>query len=108
MTNCVDCKNPPGGQACCPDGLTPMCFIRDGKANTHCIKIPAKVSGNETLFRNFLVNSIIGLAGGGYASEVQERLSISDGFAEFSSIDGRIHVTAQKVASGSLGSASSV
>lgn len=105
MTNCVDCKNPPGGQACCPDGLTPMCFIRDGKANTHCMDIPAKVSRDENQFRNFLVKSIIGLAGRNYAFEIQKRLSISEGFAEFSSIDGRIHVTAQNVASGSLGAA---
>lgn len=95
MMNCVDCKDPPGGQACCPEDLTPMCFIRDGKATTHCLDISERVSRDEFLFREYLVKSIIGLAGPKYASEIQDLLSVNFGLAQFSSSDGRIQVTAR-------------
>lgn len=100
MQNCVDCLDPPGGRACCPKGLTPMCFIQDGKAQTHCLEILPKVSRNESQFRKFLVKSIIEVAGQEYASEVRSQLSIRDGFAQFSSRDGYVKVTVQNIATG--------
>lgn len=98
MTNCVDCLDPPGGTACCesPDD-TPMCFIKDGKANTVCLQIPKSGLGSDESFRRHILIELRKLIEKEYREEFLKNFEVTDGIARFESADGRMKITARNM-----------
>jgi|GEM_PF-7114934 len=103
MSNCVECHDPPGGEACCPDHLTPMCVIKKGKPRTHCISVSRRISTDPERFRTFIVRAIIKRIGAQYRKEVNQSFTVTEGFGEFVSQDGAIKVSVQNITTGMLG-----
>lgn len=103
MSNCVKCKDPPGGEVCCDDGLTPVCIVKKGKAYSHCLNIKKKTSENARAFHAFVVKAIIKLIPKNYAQEFSTNFVVEDGLGSFSSSDGYIQVTVQNIAMGTRG-----
>jgi len=97
MTNCVPCQQPPGGQACCDPGQTPMCFIRDGVAHTVCTRIDNAILRDEERFSAAIKEILIALAGQQYAAEIHATFELKDRIATFISRDKRVKMTARQI-----------
>ena len=102
---CVSCHKPPGGRACCPDGQTPMCLVKDGEAHTVCLPISEAVSASPDQLRTAIAEIIVGIAGKDYRGDALANTRFADGIVSYESYDGKIRARAKQVLSASGSSA---
>ncbi|MCE8539607.1 hypothetical protein KBY27_19280 [Ruegeria pomeroyi] len=94
VLNCVDCEDPPGGRACCEPGQTPMCFIKDGKAQSVCMSLSSDITGDVDRFAAALKATLRALAGPAYFDDIERNFHLAGGRATFVSANGRVKMTA--------------
>lgn len=92
--NCVDCFDPPGGRACCEPGQTPMCYIKDGKAQSVCMSLSKDIIGDAERFAEALKAMLRALSGPAYFTDIEQNFRLVGGRATFVSANGSVKMTA--------------
>lgn len=97
MRECADCPDPPGGRTCCDGGLTPMCYIEEGKTVGVCLDIPQSVSESPDQLVQAIVDAIVDLAGEDYRDDAGRNVTFYNGILYYESTDRRIRASAKQV-----------
>ena len=90
MENCVNCHSPPGGRACCPAGLTPMCLIKNGATESVCLPLSSRDRSDIYSFRRAVQRELIARTPDIYTRDIEENTDVSGDAVIYESFDKRI------------------